>query len=86
MKEFTFVVLIVSEFLVGIFSVWLIILCKHLFTGLFTTCASIAACYGVYMYVSYIAEAIIWAVRFAAVIAIVAFVLGIYPKPRSADA
>ena len=86
MKEFTFVVLIVSEFLVGIFSMWLIVLCKRLLTGFFTTCVSIAACYAVYTYASYIAEAIIWAVRFAAVFAVLAFVLGIYPKPRSADA
>lgn len=86
MKELTFIVLIVSEFLVGIFSMWLIILCKHLFTGFFTTCTAIAACYAVYTYAFYIAEVVIWAVRFAAVFAVLAFVLGIYPKPRSADA
>lgn len=86
MKEFTSMILMVSELLAVSFFIWLIIQCKSTFTGFMTTCAALAACWAIYRYAAFIALAIIWGVRFAAVIGIVAFVLGIYPKPHHWEA
>ncbi len=70
---------------VGIF-MWLLIQCKSLFTGFITTCLAILSCYTIYKYSLYIAEAIIWGVRFATVIMILLFILGVFPKSKKADA
>ena len=86
MKEFTSIVFIVSECIGTCFFIWLIFQCKSLFSGFITACSAVAVCYAVYRYAFYIAEAIVWGVRFAAVFGIVAFVLGIYPRPRNANA
>ena len=80
MTEFTSLVLIVLTIISVCFFVWLIAQCKSLFTGFLSTCTAFLVCYYICKYAAYIAAAIIWSVRFAAVIAIVAFVLGIYPK------
>ena len=63
-----------------VFAVWMIVLCNNLLSGFIVTAAAIAGGYGIYQYASYIALGILWAVRLGAVIAILAFVLGIYPR------
>ena len=80
MKEFTSLVLFFLLSTSLIFFVWLIIQCKSLFSGFISTCTAFIVFYSICKFISYIAVAIIWGVRFAAVIGILAFVLGIYPK------
>ena len=82
MDNFTLIVLMTSELLSEIFFIWLIIQCRSLFTGFISTCTAIATCCVIYRYSFYIAEAIIWGIRFSAVIAILAFILGIFPRTR----
>lgn len=86
MKDFTTMVLIVCELLAEGFFIWLLFQCKSLFTGFITVCTSVAVCYAIYRYSFYIAQAIVWGIRFAFVIGIVAFVLGIFPRSRTAGA
>ena len=80
MREFTlFIRMILTLFSSGVI-IWLIAQCKSLYTGFISTCLGIIVCYAISRYASYIAEVIVWVVRFAVVIGIVAFILGIYPK------
>lgn len=78
MNGFVELTLVVSMVVYTVLAVWLIVLCKHLFSGFFVTAAAIAGGYGIYQYAYYIALGILWAVRLAAVLVILAFVLGIY--------
>ena len=82
MNGFTVIVVIVTELLAASFFIWLITRCKSLFTGFIAACSGIAVSWAAYRYADYIALTIVWGIRFAAVIGIVAFVLGIYPRPK----
>lgn len=82
MNGFTVMVVIVTESLAVSFFIWLITWCNSLFTGFIAACSGIAVSWVAYRYADYIALTIIWGIRFAAVIGIVAFVLGIYPRPK----
>lgn len=82
MNGFTVMVVIVTESLAVSFFIWLITRCKSLFTGFAAACSGVAICWTVCRYADYIALTIVWGIRFAAVIGIVAFVLGIYPRPK----
>ena len=86
MKGFTMFVLIVCVLLAEGFFIWLLLECKSLLTGFMTVCTSITVCFAIYRYSFYIAQTIVWGVRFALVFAIVAFVLGIYPKSQNSNA
>ena len=84
MKEFTTIFVIACELLAEGFFIWLLIQCKSVFTGFMSTWTSVAVSFAIYRYSFYIALAVVWGVRFAAVFGIVAFVLGFYPKPQKA--
>ena len=73
-------ILAVSLLIYTSFAVWLIVSCKHLIYGVFVTAAAIVGGYVICRYAAYIALAVIWAIRFAAVVAILAFILGFFPK------
>ena len=83
MEAFTMIVLFVCLLVFTSFAVWIILQCKCLFTGIITRTAAIAGSYGLYLYAAYIAEAVIWGFRFAVIIAILAFILGINPFKKS---
>ncbi len=82
MEQFTMLVQCISIlFIVGSF-LWLIMCIKSLFAGFICTCSAITVCYLICRFSYYIAEGIIWGIRFSAVIAILAFIVGIFPRKK----
>ncbi len=82
MKEITWLTMLICIIIVTVLAAWLITLCKHALTGMFCACAAAAGNYYICCYASYIVSAVAWGIRFAIVFAIVAFVLGIFPRKK----
>ena len=82
MNEFVDCTLAVMMLVYTVLAVWMITKCRNVFSGMLVSAVAIAGGYGLYQYAYYIALAVIWTVRMAAVLAVVAFVLGVYPGKR----
>ena len=83
MKKITWLTMLICIIIVTVLAAWLITLCKHALTGMFCACAAAAGNYYICCYASYIVSAVAWGIRLAIVFAIVAFVLGIFPRKKA---